>query len=206
MIRNKLRRSPVLPCMAACIALALVACDRSGPPTDVQAPPTDTAQSVVEPSATAPADPAATMSAGPDVLTELGDARRSAQVAESGLCNVDKINGQAITSGSASVVDDPAHLVVTGWVGDKATMTRPPATLRITEVDGARGWEISAGEPRGRIDVARHLGTDGMNDAGFEVAVDASALPPGEYRLAVVHEAGGRTVLCDKGARIRIGG
>jgi hypothetical protein len=187
-------------CMAVCATLFLAGCDRSTSPAGVEAPPAAAASIEDVPAA---ADPAPT---GPSVLTELDDAARSTATTASGLCSFDKIDGQRVSANSTTVVGDPVAFVVSGWVGDKSTMTRPVANLRITQADGTRDWEIMAGPPRGRGDVARHFDNEGLKDAGFEVAVDLSALPPGDYGLSVIHENGGRRFLCDKGARIRIAG
>lgn len=207
MIRKNERHSLALPCVAICIALVLGGCDRSGSSPDTQPPqppPADQAPAVVDTPAAAPEPDA--LAAGPADLTELDEAARLAPTTESRLCMFEKLDGQAIPANTTLVVDDPSNLAVVGWVGNKDTMTRPPARLRIALVDGTRSWEVSAGPPKGRGDVAKHFGDEGMRDAGFDVSVDASALPPGEYRLSIVHEADGRTFACAKGPRIRIEG
>lgn len=203
MIRTGKRYSPCFPALAACALLALGGCDRDAPPPEVQPPPAAVAPVVDE---TLPAAGPRVAPEGPSVLTEVDAAALSVAPAESGLCSFDTIDGQPIAGGTPVVVGDPAHFTVSGWVGEKATMTRPAANLRLTQVGGARSWEITAGPPRGRGDVANHFDADGLSEVGFEVSIDPSELPPGEYGLSLVHQVGGQQFICDKGTRIRIEG
>lgn len=197
MTRLKIGCSSCTPLQGAVImALALIGCDRPSPP-----PPGDASD---EPAIVMPAPVAPDIGGIPDTLVELDEGARSAGSRESGLCSFDKLNEERFVTGTPGTVSDPAAFSVSGWVGDKRTMSRPDATLRITQVSGGRAWEIDAGPGTGRQDVARHFESDGLRDAGFEVAADLTALPSGEYALSMTHKDGATLVSCDKGARIVI--
>lgn len=202
MIRQRMSCSHLLPVLTVCTAFFAVGCDRSAPSPTAEAPPVTAATSGEK----VPVEMPDSGPSGPSVLTELDETARSAVIVPSGLCSFDAISGQAITNDATTVVVDPAAFVVSGWVGDRGTMTRPDANVRLTQAAGGRMWEITAGPAKRRGDVARHFNNDGLQDAGFEAAIDLSALSPGEYGLSMVHENGGRRFVCDKGAKVRIEG
>ncbi len=190
-----------LPLIAAIGCLALAACDQSSSPP-AHAP--QDAAPLEEPAQAAPAvDPAA--QAGPTTLTEIDEASRTASMPASGMCNIDKINGEKAGAESPVRVQNASDFTVSGWVVERGSMTRPQAVLRLQEVNGGRAWEIGVGPGTSRGDVGRHLKVEGLRDAGFEVQMDLSAVPPGEYALSLNHYSGGHQFTCDKGARIIVG-
>lgn len=189
-----------LSLLAAIGCLGLAACDGAAPP------PASDAQGA--PSAAKQEQPvASSVEAAPVLpmtLTELDDAAKSVKTSATGMCRFDKINGEPIGDATSVIVRTPAEFSVAGWLVDKEQMVRPEGVLRLQEVNGTRAWEISVGPGTSRGDVGRYLKQEALKNAGFEVKVDISSLPAGEYALTLDYYAGDRRVVCDKGKKIRI--
>lgn len=193
-----------LSLLAVIGCLVLSACNQSTPPA-ASAPQDETPVSVQEQSVSMPPIDPVTHDE-PTTLTEVDEAGRSVEMSASGMCSVDKINGEMIGDVTSVRVQNPANFSVSGWLVDKREMVRPQGVLRLQQANGGRAWDIGIGAGTSRGDVGRYLKKEELKDAGFEVQADLSALPPGEYALSLNYKSGDRRVVCDKGRRILIGG
>ncbi len=109
-------------------------------------------------------------------------------------CAIDALNAAKPTSGNVFSVPYAATLRMAGWAGGLGR-TAPPRKLEIGLVSETGIYyraEASARLPR--PDVQAALADSGMKWAGFDLGVDASAVPHGRYRI-VFGDAG--LALCD---------
>lgn len=143
---------------------------------------------------------------GPSDLTELDAVASSAATSLSDICSIDTIDGSLITPGVAIPIGNPAAVTVSGWLIDRPSMARPPATVRLARIEGGQAWEIGAGPSVHRDDVAAHLDNALAAHAGIATTIDLSALPVGEYALTFAHRQGDATVVCDRDVRILLEG
>ena len=143
----------------------------------------------------------------PTTLTALDPARLAERADPSDFCSLDTVDGQLFVQDPINRVANPAAVRFTGWVGDAGSLSRPVSpVLRIASADRSRGWVIALGAPVERADVAAHYDAATMQASGFDFPVDLSALPAGEYNLALGYLSSGRPVLCDTGRRVVVGG
>lgn len=143
----------------------------------------------------------------PAALHELNETARTAKLTDAGLCSLDTMSGARVPSGQTTGLSTPSAAVFTGWLGDTTTSAWPqqPPAMRFDQADGGRAWEAGLGAPVPRKDVAKALHSDSMLSSGFNVPVDLSSLPAGEYTVRLVFDSANRRMSCGRNVRIRIG-
>lgn len=182
----------------ACLA-ALAACKEPTSDTGSAAVTTPAAE---QPAAAA--EPAAPVAAP---LSELSADDRQAVLKPSALCNLERAGNDMLGSSAAYVPSDASNLVFKGWIGDEATNAAPTdPKLMVRQIGGARVWQMPIELSVKRADVAKYKNAPGLENAGFATQADLSTLPPGTYRLLLVHERDGSRFSCDNGRNIQIGG
>lgn len=111
-----------------------------------------------------------------------------------GECNIESVAGQAFT-GTSLPVGDKAKLKVTGWLkpgADGAAIAEP--ALRIESADKSQIWQHPIQLSVVRDDVA----ANGVA-SGFELVVDASDIPAGNYHLYLAFKSAQGLGSCDNG-------
>lgn len=174
------RMSPLLA--PAALALLLSACTE----------PQTTAPAEQAPAAAQP-EPAESASALPRAAL-LDAAAKDQPLVVAGECKIESAAEQAFT-GTSLPVDDKTKLKVTGWLkpgADGAVIAEP--ALRIESADKSQVWQHPIQLSIARDDVAANGAA-----AGFELVVDASDVPAGDYHLYLVFKSGQGLGSCDNG-------
>lgn len=166
----------------AALALLLSACTEPQAPAPVEQSP---ASVQPEPAESAPALPKA---------NALDAAAKEQPLVVAGECNIESAAGQLFT-GTSLPVDDKSKLKITGWLkpgADGAAIAEP--ALRIESADKSQIWQHPV-----RLSVARDDVAVNGAAAGFELDVDASDIPTGNYHLYLVFKGGQGLGSCDNG-------
>jgi hypothetical protein len=125
-------------------------------------------------------------------------------VLASDLCAM-RVNDEKL-SATPMTVQASKPVEISGWVGDKATMTWPLQPMLLLEhaSSTAKVWKFDLQAPIERSDVARRLDAPSMLKSGYVVDVDLSNIPDGNYRLYAAHVSEGQLYLCRRGGALTI--
>lgn len=114
-------------------------------------------------------------------------------------CSLDLIDGHPAPL--AMVLDHRVAVTFVGWIaGDKSGVPQNVAVI----LAGDKTYRIVGTTGLARPDVAAAKHNSAFISAGFSVAGRPTALPQGEYRLAVVAQVGTARELCPLGRIIAI--
>jgi hypothetical protein len=137
--------------------------------------------------------PATTAFIGIDAKQLVRDADRV------GSCSVDTVNGQAARG---AALDHLGTGSFQGWVGDRASGT-VPSVVKVILI-GATDYAVSAKTGLRRPDVASVTKVPAFVGSGFKVVADMSAVPIGDYRVALAYKIGDEKVICGTDASLSV--
>jgi hypothetical protein len=138
---------------------------------------------------------------------ELGADASKAELKPDTLCNLERIDNELLGSSVPFTPADLHHAVLTGWMGDESSKALPHDTaLMIRQIGSGRVWQLPLDLTVQRADVATATGAAALKMSGFTLDVDFSALPPGSYRMVLVHDRDGGRYACDNGRDLKISG
>jgi hypothetical protein len=111
-------------------------------------------------------------------------------MADGGKCSIDSINGKESDTGWSIRRDE--LMTVGGWVLDLATKsTSDWAILRLDAADGTTHFYAPTTVRGERADLYKAFGDGpGMPKATFTLVVAPDRLPPGSYKLVLLHQSG----------------
>jgi|GEM_PF-4427898 len=142
-----------------------------------------------------------------DAPVELDAQARSVGLKPDALCNLERGDGKLLDS---STPFKPAVLngvVFAGWIADGVTRTVPASPLLVfKQTGGERVWQYPLTLDVKRDDVAHDTGAQSLANVGFSANVNLTVLPPGTYRVLLVHEREGVRYACDNGRNVLVGG
>lgn len=148
--------------------------------------------------------PAAT--AGP-TLTEMTVQDNRLPLAADHLCNLERAGKKVFNASVPFTPSDPHAVEFSGWAGDDVTKRLPDnLTLRLRLSGTSRAWEIPLSLSVKRTDVAKAFNAPQLEQSGFNATMDTSALPPGVYRVLLVHKRDGQRLVCDNGRSLQVKG
>ena len=115
-------------------------------------------------------------------------------------CNIEQI-GDVVVPDPQPVTVDSRTFAVAGWVfDDVAKASIPGLQVRVTARQGGSAWQQAVVSRLDRPDVQAAYGGDaGLLNTGFAATLDTSALPVGEYAVALFYQRDGQDVACDNG-------
>ncbi|MBL8262726.1 MAG: hypothetical protein JNM58_09880 [Xanthomonadaceae bacterium] len=172
----------------AAFVLVLSACSEPQQPAPATQQPAETAAVAEAPVAAAPVLPR---------IALLDAAAKDQALVVAGECNIESAAEQPF-AGESLPVGDKSKLKFTGWMksGTDGAAIIDPA-LRIESADKAQIWQQPVQLTINRDDVAANGAA-----AGFELAIDASDVPAGNYHLYLVFKNAEGLGSCDNGRRI----
>jgi hypothetical protein len=111
-------------------------------------------------------------------------------------CNIEAIGDTVFKN--APVKLPRASARVDGWfLSERSKASGLPATLRIEDESGTKGWELGLAGWAPRADVISAMHAVDQGNPGFHQALDLSGFAPGLYRLSVVFSDSGTDYACD---------
>ncbi len=119
-----------------------------------------------------------------------------------GSCYMDTLDGR-LWEDKVLTVKDRKSIRITGWGVDSEGKRLSAATYVRLENSKKRRY-YAATTPEDRPDVVTYLGQPAFLRSGYRALFSAEKLPAGEYKVAIVMNAGGRNVLCGNGRKLRL--
>lgn len=194
-----MRTSPIV--ISAAVALLLAGCSEPAGTGAANAPsPAPTAQP-------APADAANTGTAATPKPAAAAPQRLPLEALQKTLrpsttCNLEYLGDTLL--GAEAVQAGTRSLTFKGWLGNEAGAVEQPALRFETADDKSAVWAVPITLGEKRDDVVASTGKAAFANAGFNVEVDASTLPPGRYHLYLAHESGDAVDVCDNGRYVEL--
>ena len=102
--------------------------------------------------------------------------------------SIDLINDQK--SSSPIIKLETSSVKITGWFGDTA-QGMSPSKGAIYFQNGSETYYETIPVNLARTDVGKAFNNKGLDNCGFDVAVDVSKLPPGKYDIGFLGESNG---------------
>lgn len=106
-------------------------------------------------------------------------------------CNLDKVSDQIADN---APVDHIGVARFSGWAADTETGMVPRKVQLI--LMGARDYAVEADTGGSRPDVAAGLDVPAFASSGFLVNAQMSAVPVGDYKVALVYQTSGDRLIC----------
>lgn len=106
-------------------------------------------------------------------------------------CNLDMVNGQTAND---APLDHYGTGEFSGWVADSATGAVPPKFQLV--LAGKHDYAVQVATGIARPDVAAARGVPAFATSGYGVVAGMSAVPVGDYGVAVLYRIGGKQMLC----------
>lgn len=192
-------KSIATPLLAIAIASTLAGCtppDDAAQNTAASPAPTTAAPAPAETPAPSPAAPVN------PTLRALTDAERAQALAPATNCNLESADGQPF-AGADIALTTLSAVKATGWLrADSAGAVIEQPTLRFEAADKTQLWDAPIQTTIARDDLPS--AASGAATPGFEVTVDAGALPSGRYHLYLAYKVDGTWSGCDNGRAITI--
>lgn len=118
----------------------------------------------------------------------------------SATCNLEQIGGVVVPDPQPIAVGSRTFSVA-GWIFDD--VAKAPVSdlhVRVTAKQGGSAWQQKVVSRLDRADVQAAYGGDAaLLNTGFTATLDASALPAGDYAVALFYQRDGQDVACDNG-------
>ncbi len=187
------------------VAAALASCSRS------ESPPAPSSAAAPAAKADSAASAPAAKEGAEASATATFAATRPEQIASiaaqaGGRCAVDSINRQQDTKGWE--VPAGSTVLISGWLLDsnaKTTSDWAVVQLHSTGAPTTTDYYAVTTSRTERDDLKSALGdSPGMRHASFEVNATTSGIPPGTYKLLLVHQPASAAQVCDSGRTLTL--
>ena len=180
--------------------LFLVACGKQDNPPSVTAPVPVSTATVPPVSVSESAVPILKHAPSIEIPSEI----RGLAFSSGGKCSVDTINGKPdpnqTLEGSAK-----EGVLVSGWALDEARKTAP--SLVVFQLANAKEkYHVIAERKTKRPDLATKYSNPEYVNAGYDVHVDTSAMPPDVYDVIVIMKEDATNLVCNTFRKIKLNG
>lgn len=191
-----------LTCLCAAL-LPTVGCQPASQADLSQADEEQTSEAAADAPVDAPAT-AGSQDAGPHFVESQYVLARDVRE-DSDLCGI-RVNDIKL---SAPPIPFAGHteVEISGWIGDKVTMSWPEQPMLLVERGGSkpRLWQLDlVDEPTPRGGVERKYNLPSMRMTGFSLSASLSSIPDGNYRLHAAYAREGGLVICRRGGPFAI--